>query len=108
MAITGARQVLLVTGEAGLGKTTLVDAFVEAVGGDRRLWVGRGQCIEHYGAGEAYMPVLEAFGGCVENPEAKRWSSAWRATPRPGWSRCPGWSTRGPGNPATPGYGGDP
>ena len=26
----------------------------------------RGQCIEHYGAGEAYLPVLEALGGCVE------------------------------------------
>ena len=27
------------------------------------LWVGRGQCIDHYGAGEAYLPVLEALGG---------------------------------------------
>ena len=26
------------------------------------LWIGRGQCIEQYGAGEAYMPVLEALG----------------------------------------------
>jgi predicted ATPase/DNA-binding winged helix-turn-helix (wHTH) protein len=67
-ALRGARQVVLVTGEAGLGKTTLVDAFVEAVGRDRRLWVGRGQCIEHYGAGEAYMPVLDALGGLCRGP----------------------------------------
>jgi predicted ATPase/DNA-binding winged helix-turn-helix (wHTH) protein len=67
-ALSGARQVVLVTGEAGLGKTTLVDAFVEAVGRHRRLCVGRGQCIEHYGAGEAYMPVLEAFGGLCRDP----------------------------------------
>src|SRR5262245_6523318 len=26
------------------------------------LWLGRGQCIEHYGAGEAYLPLLEALG----------------------------------------------
>ena len=25
------------------------------------MWIGRGQCIEHYGAGEPYMPVLEAL-----------------------------------------------
>jgi predicted ATPase/type II secretory pathway predicted ATPase ExeA len=71
-ALRGARQVVFVTGEAGLGKTTLVDAFVEAVGRDRRLWVGRGQCIEHYGAGEAYMPVLEAFGGLGREPEGQQ------------------------------------
>jgi predicted ATPase len=70
-ALSGARQVVLVTGEAGLGKTTLLDPFVKAVGRDRRLWVGRGQCIEHYGAGEAYMPVLEAFGGLCRNPEGQ-------------------------------------
>src|SRR5262245_56443168 len=29
---------------------------------DARVWLGRGQCIEQYGAGEPYMPVLEAFG----------------------------------------------
>ncbi|HSF30639.1 MAG TPA: AAA family ATPase [Candidatus Tectomicrobia bacterium] len=71
-ALRGARQVVFVTGEGGLGKTTLIDAFVEAVGRDRRLWVGRGQCIEHYGAGEAYMPVLEAFGGLCREPEGQK------------------------------------
>ena len=29
------------------------------------LWVGRGQCIDHYGAGEVYLPLLEALGGLV-------------------------------------------
>ena len=28
--------------------------------------MARGQCIEHYGAGEAYLPVLEALGDYVE------------------------------------------
>ena len=26
-----------------------------------------GQCIEHYGVGEAYMPVLEALGRYAES-----------------------------------------
>ena len=58
---SGARQVVLVTGETGLGKTTVVEAFVTEAGCRGTLWIGRGQCIEHYGAGEAYMPVLEAL-----------------------------------------------
>ena len=58
---SGARQVVFVTGEAGLGKTTVVEAFVTEAGRQGDLWIGHGQCIEHYGAGEAYMPVLEAL-----------------------------------------------
>ena len=58
---SGARQIVLVTGEAGLGKTTVVEAFVTQAGRRGEMWIGRGQCIEHYGAGEPYMPVLEAL-----------------------------------------------
>jgi DNA-binding winged helix-turn-helix (wHTH) protein len=58
---SGTRQVVLVTGEAGLGKTTVVEAFVTQAGRRGEVWIGRGQCIEHYGAGEPYMPVLEAL-----------------------------------------------
>ena len=58
----GTRHVLFVTGEAGIGKTTLVDAFVKGLPDASGLWIGRGQCIAHYGEGEAYLPILEAFG----------------------------------------------
>jgi hypothetical protein len=58
----GGRQLVFVTGEAGIGKTTVVDAFLGQVGAAPPVWIGRGQCIEHYGAGEAYLPVLEALG----------------------------------------------
>jgi DNA-binding winged helix-turn-helix (wHTH) protein len=60
-ALTGVRQLLFVTGEAGLGKTTLIDAFLRAADGQDPLWIGRGQCLDHYGAGEAYLPILEAL-----------------------------------------------
>src|SRR6058998_869005 len=36
------------------------------------LWIGHGQCIEHYGAGEVYLPVLEALGRLCREPEGKR------------------------------------
>jgi DNA-binding winged helix-turn-helix (wHTH) protein/predicted ATPase len=62
-ALGGTRQLVFVTGEAGLGKTTLVEMFLHDLGRSGALWIGRGQCIEHYGAGEAYLPVLEALGG---------------------------------------------
>src|SRR5215471_498514 len=61
-ALTGARQVVFVTGEAGLGKTTVVEAFLAQVRDREALRIGRGQCIEHYGVGEAYLPVLESLG----------------------------------------------
>jgi DNA-binding winged helix-turn-helix (wHTH) protein/predicted ATPase len=58
----GGRQTVFVTGEAGMGKTTLVDAFLAEVAAAQTAWIGRGQCIEHYGAGEAYLPLLDALG----------------------------------------------
>jgi DNA-binding winged helix-turn-helix (wHTH) protein/predicted ATPase len=67
-ALHGIRQLVFVTGEAGLGKTTLVEAFLHDLAGSEALWIGRGQCIEHYGAGEAYLPVLEALGGLCKEP----------------------------------------
>jgi predicted ATPase len=36
------------------------------------LWIGCGQCIEHFGAGEAYMPVLEALGRLCREPGGER------------------------------------
>jgi predicted ATPase len=63
-AQTGVRQLLFIMGEAGLGKTALVEAFLRALEASGLLWIGRGQCLDQYGAGEAYLPVLEAFRVC--------------------------------------------
>ena len=67
-ALGGTRQLVFVTGEAGLGKTTLVEAFLQELGGYGALQIAHGQCIEHYGAGEAYLPVLEALGQLCKAP----------------------------------------
>ena len=60
--LAGERQIVFVTGEAGIGKTALVDTFARSIASDRRIRIGRGQCLEQYGTGEAYLPVLEAIG----------------------------------------------
>src|SRR5215467_10160498 len=61
-ALAGDRQVAFVTGEAGIGKTALVDTFVRSIASDQSIFIGRGQCLEQYGTCEAYLPVLEAVG----------------------------------------------
>lgn len=62
-ARTGRRQVVFVTGEAGIGKTSLVDAFLDELPAVGRVWIARGQCPPQHAAGEAYLPVLEAVDG---------------------------------------------
>jgi tetratricopeptide (TPR) repeat protein len=61
-ATAGTRAILFVTGEAGIGKTTLIDRFIEELDPAADVCVARGQCLEQYGEGEAYLPVLEALG----------------------------------------------
>jgi DNA-binding winged helix-turn-helix (wHTH) protein len=61
-AHAGARQVVFVTGEPGIGKTSVVETFTAQAAADPQLWVAYGQCVEHYGHGEPYLPVLEALG----------------------------------------------
>jgi DNA-binding winged helix-turn-helix (wHTH) protein/tetratricopeptide (TPR) repeat protein len=60
--LRGEPQVVFVTGEAGIGKTALVDTFMRYVAFDQSIRTGRGQCLEQYGTSEAYLPILEAIG----------------------------------------------
>ncbi len=63
-AASGVRQLVFVTGEPGIGKTTVVETFQQVLlDGPHSLTprIGRGQCIEQYGSAEAYLPVLDAL-----------------------------------------------
>src|SRR5262249_43699150 len=82
----GARGVVFTCGPAGIGKTTLVDAFLERIGSVGGAHIARGQSVERYGAGEAYLPVLEAWtrlvhdtGGGVLVDELRRHAPTWLA-----------------------------
>jgi len=68
-ALQGERQVVFVTGEAGIGKTTLVEAFLRQLSPSSQICTAVGQCLEQYGQGEAYLPVLEALGRICSSPQ---------------------------------------
>ncbi len=55
---SGKRVVFWIAGEPGIGKTTLIDHFVSGLG---EIACARGHCVQHYGSGEPYHPVLEAL-----------------------------------------------
>ncbi|MET1081792.1 MAG: AAA family ATPase [Burkholderiales bacterium] len=60
-ALAGERQIVFVTGEPGIGKTTLVNELLRQASGATSVWIARGQCFEQYGAVEGYLPVLEGL-----------------------------------------------
>src|SRR4249920_753158 len=55
IACSGKRAVVWIAGEPGIGKTTVIEQFVASLGD---VACARGQCVEHYGTGESYLPVL--------------------------------------------------
>jgi predicted ATPase len=80
------RYTLFITGPPGIGKTAIVDAFLAEIGRSQRFWLAQGQCIEHYGAGESYLPVLEALyrlcrlpGGELLLSVLRRYAPMWLA-----------------------------
>jgi len=56
----GERQIVFFTGEAGIGKTTLIEMLLARVNSPN-LGLLRARCVEQCGAGEAFMPLLEAL-----------------------------------------------
>lgn len=57
----GGRRIIFVTGEAGIGKTTLVERFCAQLAGHTTARIARGQCIEQYGACESYLPWFDVL-----------------------------------------------
>ena len=86
----GVRQFLCLTGEPGIGKTAVVEAFTAQLTTDPTVRLASGQCVEHYGLGEPYLPVLEALGQLCRGPAGARLGSCCASKPRPGWCRCRG------------------
>ncbi len=58
----GKSRLVIVSAEAGVGKTTLVETFVRSLDEHGEpVRVGRGRCSERLAGTEAYLPVLEAL-----------------------------------------------
>jgi DNA-binding winged helix-turn-helix (wHTH) protein/tetratricopeptide (TPR) repeat protein len=70
--LAGQRQCVFVTGEAGIGKTALINTFLHQTHQTGPVWLAHGQCIEQYGVGIPYLPLLDALGQLWQEPEAAR------------------------------------
>ncbi len=84
-ALEGNRQILFISGEPGIGKSTLVGRFTQNLrssGFD--LALAEGRCLEFHGSGEAFLPVLEALGRLCRGPHGRavkrvllQWAPSW-------------------------------
>jgi DNA-binding winged helix-turn-helix (wHTH) protein/tetratricopeptide (TPR) repeat protein len=71
-AAHGERQIVFITGEPGIGKSALAEAFrQQAALAERSVRIAHGQCMETYGSKEAYGPMLEALGRLCRGPRAE-------------------------------------
>jgi DNA-binding winged helix-turn-helix (wHTH) protein/tetratricopeptide (TPR) repeat protein len=71
-ARAGQRQLVFVTGEPGIGKTSLVRAFVAQAAAAHDVHVMWGESAEHYGASEPYLPLLDALVRAGRGPTGTR------------------------------------
>jgi DNA-binding winged helix-turn-helix (wHTH) protein len=63
----GRKAIVWVAGAPGIGKTTLIERFAAGLGDATHV---RGYCVEHYGSGEPYLPVLEALAQLCRSDES--------------------------------------
>ena len=90
-AAHGTRQLVFVSGEAGVGKTTVVELFLARLAAGSGVWTARGQCVEHYGEGEPYLPSWKHWGGWATGPSGTRSAPCCGSMRRCGWRTCPAW-----------------
>ena len=71
-ALGGQGQIVLVTGEAGSGKTALIDEFARIAQKDHGdLIVARGNCDAQTGVGDPYLPFREVLGQLTGDVESR-------------------------------------
>jgi predicted ATPase/DNA-binding winged helix-turn-helix (wHTH) protein len=82
--LSGAGGIVFLTGEAGIGKSSLAGEFLSLV---RRmhpkLLVATGRAVEQYGTAEAYLPFLDALAALVR--EGEDWLRSALRTHAPTW-----------------------
>ncbi|HUG68480.1 MAG TPA: protein kinase [Pirellulaceae bacterium] len=64
----GQGQIVCVSGEPGIGKTTLVEDFLFRLGAEgKAVQIGHGRCSERLASAEVYLPLLEAMEGLTQH-----------------------------------------
>jgi serine/threonine protein kinase/tetratricopeptide (TPR) repeat protein len=84
-AAQGQARLLCITGEPGIGKTTLTEDFLLTLRSKKQLsFIARGRCSERLAGTEAYLPLLEALESMMRNglasqvrPIMKRLAPTW-------------------------------
>ncbi len=70
-SLENVRQVVFLTGEPGIGKTTLIEMFLNRVGASSPM-VLRMRCVKHFGESEALLPMIEAMEKSCRAPDGGR------------------------------------
>ena len=60
-AQSGERQLIFISGEAGIGKTALTEAFIARMSAVSKVRTATGNCVASYHEQEPYYPILEAL-----------------------------------------------
>jgi tetratricopeptide (TPR) repeat protein len=87
----GRGSVIMISGEAGIGKTTVVEEFLSELESERvRARVARGRCSERLAETDAFTPILEVLefliqgeGGDEARDLMKRMAPSWYVQVRP-------------------------
>ena len=88
-AESGARTLGFVAGEAGAGKSALVEAFVAGLPAPESIALGVGRCVDERGR-EPYLPFLDAFAAICRGASGARFREIL-------WDIAPTWLLMLPG-----------
>jgi serine/threonine protein kinase/tetratricopeptide (TPR) repeat protein len=66
-ALSGRARMVCVSGEPGIGKTTLVEDFLSELSRGPSHLVARGRCSERLAGAEAYLPILDALENLLKD-----------------------------------------
>src|SRR5688572_23255901 len=81
----GKATMVCVSGEPGIGKTTLVEAFLSALSESSAHYVALGRCSERLAGAEAYLPLLDAIDDLMHDDSGGELMAGLRSL-APTWS----------------------
>ena len=100
-ALSGRAAMVCVSGEPGIGKTTLVEDYLSELARGPAHLVARGRCSERLAGAEAYLPILDAIEDLLKDDPGNVIEAAFDRH-APSWRRQVAPFDTGPGAAAPP------